>query len=116
MESGAKAQLFADTFSGKYNLPNAETNCYSEPRVNFVVPQRAMNVPSIDDAQHTLESLREDSATGPDMLPTTILKHCAKSLALLLRKLAVKIIDEGRWPEPWVMHWIAPIYKKRKFS
>ena len=71
-------------------------------------------LPSVDKAQHILESLRDDSATGPDNLPTHVLKTCARLLAAPLQKLAMRILAEGRWPENWIQHWIAPLYKRKE--
>ena len=79
------------------------------PLVQVDVP-----LPSVDKAQHILESLRDDSATGPDNLPTHILKNCARLLAAPLQKFAMRILAEGRWPDNWIQHWIAPLYKRKE--
>ena len=53
----------------------------------------------------------EDSALGPDMLPTRILKRCAHVLAPVLHMLILAILTRGEWPALWMEHWIIPLYK-----
>ena len=62
--------------------------------------------------QTTLASLDVDSSTGPDLLPTRILKLCAPALALPVSWLARRILTTGRWPETWCRHWSLPLFKK----
>ena len=56
--------------------------------------------------------LKNDSATGPDELPTRILTECAKQLAEPFCMLAKLILAQGRWPELWMEHWIVPLHKR----
>ena len=65
-----------------------------------------------DIVEKTLSELRCDSATGPDAIPTKIMKECAKQLARPLFILANRILDTGRWPDIWMVHWIVPLHKK----
>ena len=37
---------------------------------------------------------------------------CARLLDAPLQKLAMRILAEGRWPDNWIQHWIAPLYKR----
>ena len=60
-----------------------------------------------------MTSLDISSSTGPDLLPTRILKQLAKKLGLPFAKLARSIIRWGIWPELWKLHWIFPLYKKK---
>ena len=59
-----------------------------------------------------MAALREDSATGPDGLPTRLLKTCAAELAKPVHKLARNVLCSGRWPAGWCVHWIVPLHKK----
>ena len=56
--------------------------------------------------------MKEDSATGPDMLPTKILRECADVLAKPFRMMALLILHQGVWPQAWMIHWIVPLFKK----
>ena len=64
-------------------------------------------------AYDVLSKLAADSATGPDKLPTRILKRCAAQLATPLLFLARQILDTGEWPDCWRTHWIVPLHKKK---
>ena len=63
-----------------------------------------------------LKELKEDTATGPDSIPSRILKRCATTLALPLTKLVRLLLRLGRWPAAWRLHWTFPIYKKKAVS
>ena len=56
-----------------------------------------------------LKNLKEDSATGPDLLPTKLLKACAEELAEPVATLVQRILLEGEWPDSWREHWIVPL-------
>ena len=73
-------------------------------------------VPPEQEAANILRGLKEDSATGPDLLPTKMLRECADVLAKPFRMLALLILQQGAWPEAWMMHWIVPLFKKVQFS
>eukprot|EP00969_Alexandrium_andersonii_P141257 6246517-Alexandrium_andersonii.AAC.1 len=68
VESSAKANLFADHFSAKWQLRDSELNEFSnvpqplQQRDGFLVLRTRL-------AARTLAALREASATGPDELP-----------------------------------------------
>ena len=55
-----------------------------------------------------MKTLDEDSALGPDMLPTRILKQCAHVLAPVIHKLILAILAIRKWPALWMVHWIVP--------
>ena len=109
-----KANLLATTFAGEIHVPAAEENEYSVLRVDSHSVQAEAQMPSAEFAEHILQSLKTDSATGPYLLPSRILKACAKYLAEPLGRFASKIIDEGRWPEIWIDHWIAPFFSRER--
>ena len=107
-----KADLLADTFSSKNELaprveepmPIAGTMCEEQ--------EWAPEIISEDDVARSLTSLREQSATGPDLIPTRVLKWCAHVLAAPVHKLLMRILDAGEWPAIWITHWVVPIYKR----
>ena len=112
LDSEAKANLLAETFAKKAQLPAAKSNEYSrlEPaRHSSQTRPPQLNLAS---AQKQLHGLKEDSSTGPDMLPTRILRECAECLAWPVLILANIILRTGEWPGIWLEHWIVPLYKK----
>eukprot|EP00973_Karenia_brevis_P009662 1303140-Karenia_brevis.AAC.1 len=56
---------------------------------------------SVESAEEALKTLRVDSATGPGLLPTRILKHCAGALALPVYLLVVSVLKTRVWPAVW---------------
>ena len=68
-------------------------------------------MPPEDAAAKILSGMKEDSATGPDLLPTTMLRECADVLAKPFRKLALLVLKQGVWPKELMIHWIVPLFK-----
>ena len=60
-----------------------------------------------------MQNLREDSATGPDLVPTRMIKRCAASLAVPVYLLAMTVLRTGRWPGLYTLHWVACLHKKK---
>ena len=59
-----------------------------------------------------LKKLDEQSGTGPDLLPSRILKRCASVLAWPVTLLTRKLPQKRIWPDCWRSHWIHGIFKK----
>ncbi len=113
-DPAGKANLFAETFSSKFVLPDLVVNEFSFewPVVSsddFVLVRRAH-------VSKTLDKLDIDSGTGPDELATRVLKYCSRELGLPLAKLIRRIISEGCWPSAWCVHWMVPLYKRKAVS
>ena len=112
-DSLGKAELFAETFWNKYNLPEAAQNQFSQiPSVPFASDQRFLPVRTRT-AERIMSELKVDSSTGPDALAARVLKHCASSLAVGVAILTRKVLHEERWPALWKEHWILPLFKGR---
>ena len=111
LDAKGKADIFADTFAKKNVMIEIEENKYSEITILEETPAQA-GLPSIETTQKVLMQLDEDSALGPDLLPTRILKRCAAVVAPLLHALILLILQYGEWPEIWMVHWMVPLYKK----
>ena len=63
-----------------------------------------------------LKQLNENSATGPDGLPSMVLKICANELTHPVTKLLRMMLTQGRWPLLWRIHWMLPLYKRKARS
>ena len=114
-DAQGKADCFVDTFSRKNIMCELEENEYSEIPIELQTADD-VQVPDIDEAVRILQALDESSGTGPDLVPTKILKTCAVSLAYPIWLLAVTILAFGVWPQSWKEHWITPLYKKKAVS
>ena len=115
IDAQCKADCFVDTFAGKNAMCDLESNEYSEIDAELE-PADEVRAPDVDVAVRILQGLDESSGTGPDLVPTKILKTCAQSLAYPIWLLAVSILTFGAWPVSWKEHWITPLHKKKAVS
>ena len=106
-----KATLLAETFTAKSTLPPQQTNEFTElcPNESSLAGFLRIRVRTV---LRILKLLDEKSGTGPDGLPSIILRRCAAQLALPTTLLARKCLNEGRWPMCWRNHWIHPLHKR----
>ena len=108
-----KANLLAETFANKSRNDPA-VNVFSElqgpsdvSQGNGFLPIRKRYV------RRVLTGLDEHSGTGPDGISSRILRQCRDALELPVLLLARVIVNQGRWPRTWRMHWVHPLYKKK---
>ena len=59
-----------------------------------------------------LDDLDTNKATGPDLIPTRVLKECSSILAPVLAELFQNSIDTGILPDDWLTANVVGIYKK----
>ena len=70
-------------------------------------------MPSISFSAHgILENLVLGKASGPDVLTTYILKHCASEIAPILEMFFTQSLNTSTLPEDWLTANITPVYKK----
>ena len=108
----SKANCFADTFRRKNEMIGIEENEYTHIPTEKDTAED-VEVPPLESAVKILQGLDESSGTGPDLIPTKILRRCAGALALPIWFLASSILRFGHWPTIWKEHWLTPLYKKR---
>ena len=108
LELSAKAHLFAHTMAKKCQLPPYVPNEYvlypEASRVlggvhmpnSFVIRTRIVS--------KILNPLDMETATGPDLLSTRVLKQCATPLSMPTAKIARLMLRHGCWPNFWLMH------------
>ena len=109
-----KANALANTLANKYKLADLRSSNYSdidEEQLNWLIDRGRTLHPLA--ARDIMKKLREDSAMGPDLVPTRIIKHCASSLAVPVYLLAMTILATGRWPDLYTIHWVACLHKKK---
>jgi len=113
MESETKANHFADISEKKCAMIDPEDGPYSEITVSPEEQKVLDTSPSPELAWRALRALREDSATGPDLVSTRALGERAPVLAIPVAMLVARILETGVWPQIWITHWICPLYKKK---
>ena len=103
--------MLAESFTGKFVLPDSVANEYSfiESCPNG---QRAPKDLTVTETREILADLDEQSGTGPDLLPSKILKVCGDQLAQPVRRLVALILNVGIWPACWRKHWVVAIHKR----
>ena len=111
LDAEAKANWFANCFESKNVMPGEEDNEYSE--VGGAQAVLNCGMPTVEATEKALHSLDEDSALGPDLVPTRILKRCSHVLAPILHRLIVAILALGEWPALWMIHWVVPLFKRK---
>ena len=113
-EAEEKANLFAKTFTAKNVLPAEEHNEYSMVETARTNSQKPVLGVSVEAVEAELVGLNAESATGPDLLPTRVLKECGKALARPVWLLITLLLQAGIWPSVWMHHWITPLYKRKE--
>ena len=73
LQAKDKADLFSETFSAKYGLSAEGRNDHTDLAHQGSV-QRGLKQLQEEDAQDVMDKLRQDSGTGPDLLPARGLK------------------------------------------
>ena len=59
-----------------------------------------------------LRKLDVKKATGPDNIGALILRTLARELAIPLTILFRRMLQEGKWPSRWKLHFLVPIFKR----
>ena len=94
-----------DTISSlgeKYTLDALEENEYTVLEEN-AGPEEVWALATEEQAAQVLKALKDDSATGPDRVPTRLLKVCAEELARPFSLLAKRVWETGHWPSVWIL-------------
>ena len=111
LDAEDKANCFGNAFEAKHVTIDAEVNEYSE--IPYGHSTFFCGMPTIEATENALKTFDEDSALGPDMIPTRILKQYAHALAPVLHKLIIAILTFGEWPMLWTIHWVVPLFKRK---
>ena len=107
-----KAEVLANVFSERFNLPPPAQNEYSEIDTTlaagtlegFAIRPRLVH--------KILSNIDEHTATGSDLISARLLKKLSPYLCYPLTLLARIILDRGIWPDIWRIHWICPLHKR----
>ena len=105
-----KAQTFCQTFAEKCRLQDAEDQAPN------VCPTTAKSLDKVvfkpKDIRRLLQHLIPDKATGPDLIPTRVLKECSSELASPLCRLFHLCFSHSLFPNQWKTASVTPIDKR----
>ena len=88
LTASEKADLLANTFEAKFHLPpSAKTEDHNSEQVNHGIFEHGFLLVRTRSVRKILSTLGENIGTGPDELPSIILKKCARELAYPITKL-----------------------------
>ena len=105
-----KAELLSHTFAKKCHLDNASDTA---PEAQHDTQHVLDNITfKAKDVKRTLRKLKPDKATGPDEVPTRILKECSAELARPLSCLFQLCFSNGMFPHQWKIAHVIPIHKR----
>jgi len=110
-DAKGKANILLQQFKSVFTLNSPPTSTTPNPTDT----QR----PDIDrlhigkpGVEKLLQNINVAKATGPDNIPSRILKECASELAEGLTSIFQKSVNSGTLPDDWVNANVAPVFKK----
>ena len=109
-----KAELLSHTFAKKCHLDDASDTA---PEAQHDTQHLLDNITfKAKDVKRTLRKLKPDKATGPDEVPTRILKECSAELARPLSCLFQLCFSNGMFPHQWKIAHVIPVHKRNSKS
>ena len=109
-ESKDKANLFAEMFDSKAQLPCESVDCPFFGRADVDLDEYI--VLRTRSTLKILSKLDVTKATGPDRIPAVILRRVAEFIAQPLTVIFRRLLAEGCWPRLGKLHQICPLYKR----
>lgn len=107
ISANERANTFCQTFEDKCTLPGAsaqpELQCPLTCSYIGGVPKDVRNIP---------RNLDRGKASGPDDIPTSVLKECVAELASPLSRLFQQFFCHGLFSEQWKTARVIPINKR----
>ena len=107
-ESKTKAQILVNEFKsvftkGIHLLPILNNPCRTKINTLHI---------TTNGVEKLLQKIKVSKAAGPDQIPNTVLKECAKELAPGLTDFFQLSIDTGTLPSDWKNAHVTPVFKK----
>jgi hypothetical protein len=98
-------QQFASVFTEE-DMDNLPDLCISPtPKMNKITI-------NTEGAQHLLQHLKHNKATGPDDIPAKFLKEVSIEFSPLISFIFQASLDQGQIPSDWKQARVAPVFKK----
>jgi len=69
-------------------------------------------VPSVEEIEKALKSMKPGKAVGPDKIPAEMLRIGGETVARELHRIIECVWESGQWPEDWTRSTFIPLYKK----
>ena len=69
-------------------------------------------VPTVEEVNKALESIKNGKAAGPDGTPIELLKLGEDSVVKAMHRIIVCVWQTGKWPDDWAQSTFVPFYKK----
>eukprot|EP00117_Sycon_ciliatum_P040211 scpid53825/ scgid29586/ Probable RNA-directed DNA polymerase from transposon X-element; Reverse transcriptase len=111
--SAEKAECLAKHFSSKCSLGDRELTINDLPAVTTPTHEPLEHVHFREaSVRRHLARLVPSKASGPDSIPSRILKECPKELAAAITKLFRVSFRAGVVPSQWKLAHVVPVYKK----
>ena len=104
-----KARELNTFFSSVFTKEDISETC--DFSASFENPLNDVEI-SVEDMKKKLQSIKEGKSPGPDKIHPKILKENAQELALPLKILFDKTLNEGKIPHQWKLAEVIPIFKK----
>lgn len=106
--SSGHSELFADFFNAVYSTFEYIPNSYP-----FYIQQHDIPYPKVsrDSVEIAAKSIKSSFKSGPDMIPSFILRECACALSLPLNLLFNHSLRLGYFPAKWKSSYIVPLHK-----
>lgn len=111
-DAAGKAALFNKFFSDQCSLPPGSD---ADPLPDFQAAtdsNLSVITTTPGEVRKILTSLNTAKAVGPDGISNRILRECADSLSVPLARLFNWSLQLGRFPTPWKLANVVPVYKK----
>ena len=106
--------FFSDLNKGENNENDANV---FEANINMQQPNDALNNPiTKDEIEKAIKNLKNNKASGEDLIINEYLKHSARKMIQLYVKIFNEVFDSGKLPEKWIIGNIIPIYKNKGFK
>ena len=110
-DNQSKADILNQQFSSVFTREDSISTPSKDPRPYPSMPDIQIQEKGV---QKLLKELNPHKATGPDEVPSRILKIESEELAPALVKLYQYSIDTGEVPQEWRDANVVPIFKKRR--
>ena len=110
ISASEKANIFCQTFADKCTLPGASV----QPQLQSPPPSSHFGHVHFKpkEVRNILRNLDPGRATGPDEIPTRVLKECAAELASPFSRLFQLLFSRGSFPDQWKTARVIPIHKR----